>query len=77
VTVKAFIMLQNVYISNKCYHFQLSINQRILHLFIAVSTKILSSTTVFNINDNNNNKCIKRIRMISEGSWQIKYSYFK
>ncbi len=45
-----FRMLQKIYISNKCYSFQLYIHQR-----IKVSTRIWSSTSVFNID--NNQKC--------------------
>ncbi len=44
VTVKTFIMLQKLSISKQCCS---------LHQKITVSTKILSSTTVFNIDDNN------------------------
>ncbi|MDN8907574.1 hypothetical protein Q0O77_14770, partial [Staphylococcus aureus] len=52
VTVKTFIMLQKISISNKCCSFELSIHQRILKKSTTVSTKILSSTTVFNIDNN-------------------------
>ncbi len=55
VTVKTFIMLQKISISNKCCSFKL--HQRILKKCIKVSTKILSSTTVFNYN---NNTCFLR-----------------
>jgi len=40
--------------TNKCCYFELSTNQR-MKKCIMVSTKILSSTTVFNID--NNKKC--------------------
>ncbi len=46
---------QKISILNKCCSFELSINQRILKKSITVSTKILSSTTIFNTD--NNYKC--------------------
>jgi len=49
-----FIVLQIVSISNKHFSIELSIHQRILKNKI-VSLKILSSTTVFSID--NNKKC--------------------
>ncbi len=64
-----FIMLQKVYISNECCSFELSIPQR---KCIMVSTKILSSTTVFSID--NNQKCFfnQYIVMISEDHETLK-----
>ncbi len=56
-------MLQMIYGSNK-----FSIHQEILVKGIIVSTKILSSTTVFNIDDNVSLTPNQHIRMISEGS---------
>ncbi len=37
--------------SNKCCSFEISINQRTLKIFTTVSTNILSSTSVFNIDN--------------------------
>ncbi len=51
-------------ISNKCCSFELSIHQRILKIMYHISTKILSSTTVFNIDNN----LFIIITTISEGS---------
>ncbi len=60
VSVKTFIMLQNIAISNKCCSLELSIHLWILkNKMYHVSTKILSSTTVFNID--NNQKCFLSI----------------
>ncbi len=47
---KAFIMFQKFPFLNKCFSFDLSVYQSILKNH--VSSKILSSTTVFNINSN-------------------------
>ncbi len=43
---------------NKLYSFELSIHQSILNKRITVSTKILNSTAVFNI-DNNKQCCLR------------------
>ncbi len=48
------------------------LHQRILKKCITVSTRILSSTTVFNI-ANNTKWCFSNIRMISEGSCDPEY----
>jgi len=57
-----FIMLQKISISNKCWSFELSIHQSILKkICIFVSTKIWSSTTVFNMGDDNR-KCFLSIK---------------
>ncbi len=45
--MKTFIVLQTIYISNKCSSFKLYIHQRGKKC-IMISTKILNSTTVFN-----------------------------
>jgi len=47
--IKNILTLQNISILNKCCSFELSSYQRILRTMITASTKILSSTTVFNI----------------------------
>jgi len=54
VNVKTFVMLQNISISDKC-SFEVSFHQSILkkNVLRLVSTKLLSSTTVFNIDRNN------------------------
>ncbi len=64
--------IYNNSISNKCWSFELFNNQRVMKKSIPVSTKILSSTTVFNIN--NNVKCFlsSKIRMISEDHVTLK-----
>ncbi len=50
VPIKIFIMLEKISISNKCCSFELSIHLWILkNKCITVSTKILCSTTDFNI----------------------------
>ncbi len=54
-TVKSFIMLQKIYVSDKFCSFKCSIHQRIVKKCIMVFTKILSSTTVLHID--NNEKC--------------------
>ncbi len=46
---KTFIMLQKINISNKCYSFKLSIEQRILKKVHHIIHKILSTTSVFKI----------------------------
>ncbi len=60
-------MLQNLFLHKTCLNF---VYQRILtkKIYHGFHKKKLSSTTVFNID--NNNKCFMRgnIRMISEGS---------
>jgi len=53
-------MLQKLSVSYKCCSFELSINQKILKES-SISTKILSNTSVFNIDN-------QHIRIISEGS---------
>ncbi len=71
VTIKTFIMLQKISISNKCCAFELSIHQK---SYIMVSTKIWSSTAVFNIDKNL--KCFlssnQHIIMISEDHVTLK-----
>ncbi len=58
VTVKTFIMLQKISVSNKCCSLELSINQRILKKkMYQFPQNILGSTTDFNID--NNQKCFK------------------
>jgi len=47
--IKNILTLQNISILNKCCSFELPPYQRILRTMITASTKILSSTTVFNI----------------------------
>ncbi len=66
--IKTFMMLQKIYLSDKCSSFKLSIHQRNLK-------KIVLSCFQYNNNSssNNNNKCfraaIQNIRiMLSEGS---------
>ncbi len=54
MTAKTFINLQKIFISHKCCSVELSVHQRILKKCIMVSTKILSGTTVFNMDDNKN-----------------------
>ncbi len=70
VTVKSFINnVTKMPISNKCHPMELSIHQRILKQN-AVSTKILSSTTVFNIDNNNKKKVLEQ--QISILEWFLK-----
>ncbi len=67
-------MLQKICISNKCGTFECAIHQKILKkTLIMVSTKILSSTTVLNIDNTKNvSKALnQQIRRISEGSYDI------
>ncbi len=52
LTVNTFIMLQKISISNRCHSSELSIHLKMLNPKIL---KILCSTTVFNID--NNQKC--------------------
>ncbi len=53
MAVKSFIIIQKISISNKCGSFELSIHLWILKKkCVSVYTKILCSTTVFNINNN-------------------------
>ncbi len=52
--VKTLLMLQKVCISHVCL-FLLSIHQRMYGKYMMVSTRILSRTTVFNIDDNKKN----------------------
>ncbi len=46
-------MLQKISISNECCSSEISISKWVDFFFIKVSTKILSSTTVFKIDNNN------------------------
>jgi len=57
MSVKSFIMLQNISISNKFYSLNLLFINESWKKCITVSTKIRSGTTVFNIE---NNKCFLR-----------------
>ncbi len=68
VTVKPFIMLQKMTVSNKCCSFELSVHQRILKEMYHSFHKILISTTVFNSIENVSWAPNQHIRMISEGS---------
>jgi len=56
-------------VSNKCCPFERSVHQRSLETCFTVFTKILSSTTLFNIDDHHT-------RMISEGSCDTEDSVF-
>jgi len=59
--VKPFKMSDKNSISNEFCSFKISINQRILKKkIIMVSTKVLISTTVFNMDDNK--KCFKNMK---------------
>ncbi len=79
-TVNTFIKVQNIYIS-KCCSFELYIHQIIFKKkCMRVSTKILSSTTVFNIDNNKINVSWaenQHIRMISEKSCDCNKLLFK
>ncbi len=52
-TVKTFMILQKILVFIKCFYFEPSVHQIILKENVSVSTKILSSATVFNIDNNN------------------------
>ncbi len=67
ITVKIFTIMLERFISNKYCYFKLTYHRL---LIITVSTKILSSTTDFNVDNINNKKYFlsQHIRIISEGS---------
>ncbi len=65
-TVKTLIMLQKIFISNKCCSFELY--QRNLKKSITVYSKILSLSIAFNIDNNNKSFLSNKFRVISEAS---------
>ncbi len=73
VTLKTYNMLQKISISNKCCLFVRSIYQRILKKE-SVSTKLLSSTIVFNID--NNKKCFLSTKLKYQNEfWRIMWHW--
>jgi len=68
VTVKTFISLHKIFISNKCCSFELAVRQRILKNMSPIQQNYYC-TTVINIeNDNVSSSSDHHMKMISEGS---------